>query len=128
MQPSFGSMTAIGISRHFSTNVKEETGVIQQIIPVDPRDLGFVSANAGAPKQRPFAAVLGCSDARVPIELIFNEGPNDLFVIGVAGNGLGRNRSCCSAIQKPITYSTPGRLYQLRSNSPRQETAVCSVA
>jgi len=41
------------------------------------------------PKQRPFAAVLGCSDARVPVELIFNEGPNDLFVIRVAGNGLG---------------------------------------
>jgi carbonic anhydrase len=70
-------------------HVKDETGVIQQIIPVDPRDLGFVSANAGAPKQRPFAAVLGCSDARVPIELIFDEGPNDLFVIRVAGNGLG---------------------------------------
>ena len=44
---------------------------------------------AGTPKQRPFAAVLGCSDARVPIELIFNEGPNDLFVVRVAGNGLG---------------------------------------
>ena len=34
-------------------------------------------------------AVLGCSDARVPIELIFKEGPNDLFVVRVAGNGLG---------------------------------------
>jgi carbonic anhydrase len=33
--------------------------------------------------------VLGCSDARVPVELIFNEGPNDLFVVRVAGNGLG---------------------------------------
>jgi carbonic anhydrase len=33
--------------------------------------------------------VLGCSDARVPIELIFNEGPNDRFVVRVAGNGLG---------------------------------------
>ena len=32
---------------------------------------------------------MGCSDARVPIELIFNEGPNDLFVIRVAGNSLG---------------------------------------
>jgi carbonic anhydrase len=41
------------------------------------------------PNQRPFAAILGCSDARVPVELIFNEGPNDLFVIRVAGNGLG---------------------------------------
>jgi carbonic anhydrase len=70
-------------------HVKDESGVIQQIIPVDPRDLGFASGAAGTPKQRPFAAVLGCSDARVPIELIFNEGPNDLFVIRVAGNGLG---------------------------------------
>ena len=45
----------------------------------------------GAPKQRPFAAVLGCSDARARIELIFNEGPNDLFVVRVAGNGLGND-------------------------------------
>ena len=65
-----------------------ESGV-QQIIPVDPRDLGLASDATGTPKQRPFAAILGCSDARVPIELIFNEGPNDLFVIRVAGNGLG---------------------------------------
>jgi carbonic anhydrase len=68
--------------------VKNETGVIQRIIPVDAWDLGFAPGGTGAPKQRPFAAVLGCS-ARVPIELIFNEGPNDLFVIRVAGNGLG---------------------------------------
>jgi len=68
---------------------QEESGV-QQIIAVDLRDLGLLSGNANVPKQRPFAAVLGCSDARVPIELIFNEGPNDLFVVRVAGNGLGR--------------------------------------
>ena len=70
-------------------HVKDKSGAIEQIIPVDPRDLGIVSNSASIPKQRPFAAVLGCSDARVPIELIFNEGPNDLFVIRVAGNGLG---------------------------------------
>jgi carbonic anhydrase len=64
----------------------EGTGTAQRVIAVDPSDLGLV---AGAPKQRPYAAVLGCSDARVPIELIFNEGPNDLFVVRVAGNGLG---------------------------------------
>ena len=70
-------------------HVKGTSGVVEQIIPVDARDLGLVSSSAAIPKQRPFAAVLGCSDARVPIELIFNEGPNDLFVIRVAGNGLG---------------------------------------
>lgn len=65
------------------------TGSSRRIIPIDPHDLGLLSSEAGALKQRPFAAVLGCSDARVPIELIFNEGPNDLFVVRVAGNTLG---------------------------------------
>ena len=36
--------------------------------------------------QRPFAAVLGCSDARAPVEFIFCCGSNDLFVVRVAGN------------------------------------------
>ena len=61
----------------------------RRIVPVDPRDLGLLAGDAGAARQRPFAAVLGCADARVPIELVFNEGPNDLFVVRVAGNGLG---------------------------------------
>ena len=67
----------------------KQDGVAQQVVPVDLRDLGLLPGNEGAPKQRPYAAILGCSDARVPVELIFNEGPNDLFVIRVAGNGLG---------------------------------------
>jgi len=37
-------------------------------------------------KQEPFAIILGCSDARVPAELVFNQGVGDLFVIRVAGN------------------------------------------
>ncbi len=37
-------------------------------------------------EQRPFAAVLGCSDSRVPIEIIFNQTLGDLFVIRIAGN------------------------------------------
>ena len=69
--------------------MKEGTGIAQRIIPVDPGDLGLAPGEKDAPGQRPYAAVLGCSDARVPIELIFNEGPNDLFVVRVAGNGLG---------------------------------------
>ncbi len=36
--------------------------------------------------QEPIAIVLGCSDSRVPVELVFNQGPGDLFVIRVAGN------------------------------------------
>ncbi|MDP9018224.1 MAG: carbonic anhydrase [Candidatus Eremiobacteraeota bacterium] len=37
-------------------------------------------------EQRPFAIVLGCSDSRVPIEIVFNQSLGDLFVIRVAGN------------------------------------------
>jgi len=36
--------------------------------------------------QEPFAIVLGCSDSRVPAELVFDQGLGDLFVIRVAGN------------------------------------------
>jgi carbonic anhydrase len=36
--------------------------------------------------QNPFAIVLGCSDSRVPAEIIFDQGLGDLFVIRVAGN------------------------------------------
>ncbi|HEX4024919.1 MAG TPA: carbonic anhydrase [Steroidobacteraceae bacterium] len=36
--------------------------------------------------QQPFAIILGCSDARVPAEIIFDQGLGDLFVIRVAGN------------------------------------------
>jgi carbonic anhydrase len=77
-------------SRAFSALIEslaEDRGKVSRVIQVDPRDLGL--GKMADQKQRPFAAVLGCSDARVPIELIFNEGPNDLFVIRVAGNGLG---------------------------------------
>ena len=36
--------------------------------------------------QKPFAVILGCSDSRVPVEIIFDQGVGDLFVIRVAGN------------------------------------------
>ena len=37
-------------------------------------------------EQSPFAIILGCSDARVPAEIVFDQGLGDLFVIRVAGN------------------------------------------
>ena len=43
-----------------------------------PRDL--------AAGQEPFAIILGCSDSRVPAEIVFDQGLGDLFVIRVAGN------------------------------------------
>lgn len=37
-------------------------------------------------EQNPVAVILGCSDARVPVEIVFDQGLGDLFVIRVAGN------------------------------------------
>jgi len=42
--------------------------------------------NALTQGQQPFAVILGCSDSRVPAELVFGQGFGDLFVIRVAGN------------------------------------------
>src|SRR4026208_2401337 len=39
--------------------------------------------------QQPYATVLGCSDSRVPPELVFDAGFGELFIIRVAGNVLG---------------------------------------
>ena len=65
------------------------TGTAQRIVQINPGELGVMTDGPASPPQRPYAAVLGCADARVPVELIFNEGPNDLFVVRVAGNTLG---------------------------------------
>jgi carbonic anhydrase len=43
-------------------------------------------ASTDAASQAPFAIILGCSDSRVPAELVFDQGFGDLFVIRVAGN------------------------------------------
>jgi len=59
------------------------------VLPMDLRDFGVGDAMGAAPRQEPFAAVLGCADARVPIEIVFEQGCNDLFVVRVAGNVVG---------------------------------------
>ena len=47
---------------------------------------GRTRRNELAAGQEPFAIILGCSDARVPAEIVFDQGLGDLFVIRVAGN------------------------------------------
>jgi len=52
--------------------LNDDDAVAQRVIDIDPQDLGIALGSKAGAKQRPFAAVLGCSDALVPIELIFN--------------------------------------------------------
>ena len=66
--------------------------------PVHPRRSGD-RRRMVAPQQKPFAAILGCADSRVPPEILFDQGVGDLFVIRVAGHvidfsNLGQHRIC----------------------------------
>lgn len=61
----------------------------QIIVPVSPLSLGLPLWAGGTVTQKPFGLVLGCSDARVPIEQIFDQAFNSLFVVRIAGNVLG---------------------------------------
>jgi carbonic anhydrase len=51
-----------------------------------PHALQGLRPNEVPTSQDPFAIILGCSDARVPAEIVFDQGLGDLFVIRVAGN------------------------------------------
>ena len=75
-------------NRAFAELLDGRHGAVR-VIPLGPSDVGHGVKPGVAPIQRPFAAVLGCSDARAPIEMIFQQRSNDLFVVRVAGNGVG---------------------------------------
>jgi carbonic anhydrase len=69
--------------KHMATNSYENAGMIF---------LGMTAEQAAKRRaeltksQHPFAAIVSCSDSRVPPEIIFDEGLGDLFVVRVAGN------------------------------------------
>src|ERR671931_1844364 len=62
-------------NRRFVGNVRSAEALLSQIRRAEL-----------ALDQRPFAIILGCSDSRVPAEIVFDQGLGDLFVIRVAGN------------------------------------------
>jgi carbonic anhydrase len=62
-------------NKRFVSGVRSIDTIVKQIQRAD-----FVEG------QEPFAIILGCSDSRVPAEIIFDQGLGDLFVIRVAGN------------------------------------------
>jgi carbonic anhydrase len=59
------------------------------VVPIDLMSLGLPLLPGMALDQRPYAFVLGCSDARAPVEPVFDQNFNDLFVVRIAGNVLG---------------------------------------
>ncbi|AMV40884.1 carbonic anhydrase [Planctomyces sp. SH-PL62] len=64
-------------------------GEPRYIVSCNGLEMGMPRTYGEMPRQSPFAVVVGCSDARVPTEMLFGQGFNDLFVIRVAGNVMG---------------------------------------
>jgi carbonic anhydrase len=68
----------------------------------DPK-ISAVNMPVGKPfVQTPFAAVLGCADARVPPEIVFSKTSNELFVVRVAGNVLGQE--CLGSLRYAVSH------------------------
>jgi carbonic anhydrase len=113
-----------------------------RVIPFDPRAFGWGLAEGDSPAQAPYAAILGCADARVPTEMVFGKGCNELFVVRVAGNVLGEEclgslhyavhhfpetlklivvlaHGRCGAVTEAVDiYLQPGRYLQIAHDFP----------
>lgn len=88
------SMEDIAALRHH-TDIQTPAGAIEALKDGNARffsgesgrpDLGVNERRAQIMGQTPYAAILACSDSRVPVELVFDVGLGDLFVVRVAGN------------------------------------------
>ncbi|BDV01709.1 hypothetical protein TDMWS_17940 [Thermodesulfomicrobium sp. WS] len=76
-----GSSPAMALQRLQEGNARFQEG--RSIHPNRDTARRLVTSTLG---QKPFATVLACSDSRVPVEIVFDQGIGDLFVIKVAGN------------------------------------------
>lgn len=64
--------------------------------------LSAIDRRAQIVAQHPFAIVLGCSDSRVPIEVIYDQRPGDVFVIRIVGNVI--NKSTLGSIEYAVDH------------------------
>jgi carbonic anhydrase len=80
----------------------------RHVVAVGPEAFGLPRAPGAGLAHEPFAAVLGCSDARVPAELVFGQAANDLFVVRVAGNVPGTE--CVGSLEYAVEHLATVRL------------------
>lgn len=84
-----GNRTFARWMRSCQADTLSEGEEAHHLVECNGLEVGLVRKPGGAPRQSPFAIVVGCSDARAPTEMIFGQGFNNLFVVRVAGNVLG---------------------------------------
>lgn len=74
--------------------------------------------------QKPFACVLACSDARVPVEFVFDQGVGDLFVVRTAGNTAGGHEVASLAFAVSV-LNTPVVVVMGHTDCGAIRAAVC---
>lgn len=135
----------------------DATRTVRRTVQLSAKDLGLAAPGSTTPDQLPFALVLSCADARVPVEMVFWQEANDLFVVRVAGNtpgdqsmgsidyavnhlptlrllivlghtGCGAVTAAVDAFLKPASYMSITADLPLRSIVDGIMTAVCGAA
>jgi carbonic anhydrase len=84
-----GNRRLVSLMQHMQQATLGEATEGETIVPINLVSLGLPFWPGAALDQQPSAIVLGCSDARTPAELIFDQSFNELFVVRIAGNILG---------------------------------------
>jgi len=82
---------------------------------LDPAAVGMTPEGVDHPAHAPFAGVVSCSDARVPIELTLGRATNDLFVVRNAGNVT--DASCRGSLHYALANLPSVRLYAVIGHS-----------
>ncbi|WP_437229079.1 carbonic anhydrase [Planctomicrobium sp. SH661] len=83
-----GNQRFVEMLQTMQRTISGETSGDSVILRACPISLGLPITPGLVPLQSPFALVVGCSDARVPIEIVFDQFFNGMFVVRVAGNAL----------------------------------------
>ncbi|MFN8021677.1 MAG: carbonic anhydrase [Acidimicrobiales bacterium] len=91
----------------FAGLVDTDEREVHRVVSISAADLGLAFDGA-PPAQEPFAAVLGCADARVPVDLVFGQRVNSLFTVRVAGNVLGTE--CAGSLDYAVEHLSTMRL------------------
>ena len=91
----------------FAGLVDTDEREVHRVVAISAADLGL-AIDGAPPPQEPFAAVLGCADARVPVDLVFGQRVNSLFTVRVAGNVLGNE--CAGSLDYAVEHLSTMRL------------------
>ncbi len=93
---------------NFLNAISQAQSNVRKVLHVSAADIGLSDVPGQPLQQAPFAAVLSCADARVPVELIFDQHANDLFVVRVAGNIPGAE--CLGSLHYAVAHMGSIRL------------------